>query len=171
MYRELPIENKLYGRSGIVDVIHRDVDDEYKLTDYKTGKPKYYHNYLDRININIEIGEYYLLMQDGAMKVTNNFDRLEKLDIDVKYSRLLYLRDWKNTCEYVRMNTEIIDLCYKKYEEMIDCINTGRFYRKYTVNCGLFCEYYNICKNSEEVRNRFSHVNKDLEHVVKPPVR
>jgi len=173
-YRELKVENKSIGKAGVIDVLLRLLDDSYAITDYKTGKPKYYYNQFydgckfpsdkwEKKDIEREITEYFLLVQEGAFKVINENDMIEMDPINVRFGRILYLSDWVNTCQYVEINPEMI-VDSKKTDDIIeDCVNTGFFRRRITQYCPINCEFYQVCKNSYEFRKKYKDLSKKVD--------
>lgn len=163
-YREVKIENYSQYKSGVIDVIHRMVDDTYAITDYKYGRPHYYYgSKWDKKGIDTEIGEYFSLLQGEAYRVVNENELVPIEDLIIENGRILYLRDWRNTYQYIKITHEMLKEEQKLEADIIDCINNGKFKRRITQYCMLYCVYQRICEKSSEWRNKWNKINNTLK--------
>lgn len=170
LYRELKIENKIQKKAGTIDVVELLLNDLCGITDWKTGKPKYYYNYLtekglelepmkwDKASIEGEITDYYLLCQEGAYKVISKDEIVPLEDLDIHYGRVLYLRDWENTQKFVKIEPRMIQASVEVENDIIECINKGLFRRRKTKYCFSYCSYFRICERSSEWKDKWCKV-------------
>ncbi|MFW9881940.1 MAG: hypothetical protein ACFFG0_53430 [Candidatus Thorarchaeota archaeon] len=159
VYRELALFNEDSNNKGIIDVILRLINDEITITDYKTGKPKYYFPYeeneeiiepteWDKKDIAYEISEYFDLLNGKVYRFLDK-DNYKLFDPPlVNYGRVLYLRDWIRTYNFLEINEEIMDVSKEIERKYINIINSGKFYRRISTNCPVYCKFYPICKTA-----------------------
>ena len=163
-YREVKIENKRLGMSGVIDTIYLLLDDTYGINDFKFGKVHYYgSSKWDKIGIEIEIAEYFSLLQDGAFRVINTKEMVEMEHLVVERGRILYLRDWINTYEFIKITPEMILRTHKTEIDIIECINKGFFKRRITQYCMANCDYQKICEKSKFWQDKWNSVDSKLK--------
>lgn len=177
-YRELKIENHIRNEVGVIDVIHRLLDDSGAIGDYKTGKPKYYElewnpnreqldpnkiNY-DKDNIKTELSFYYNLINSfsDVYKVINidGINILKDLEfLNIKKGFIVYIKDWYNTFKYINIKETINSKLDNVKSDIIDGINKGYFPMKFRSDCFDYCEYAHICVKDKEFTDNFKQIH------------
>ena len=180
MFRELRVENHNSYETGTVDIVHRLINDEVAIGDYKTGKPKYYRwddnprikssklefakteytNY-DKQAVDFELGSYYNLLLDiteiyKVVTIGNRNSLIPLKFLNPKWGFVLYLRDWKNTFKYIKLKPDMIASVRVITDKMIEAINDGLFPLNISGRCFDYCNCVDVCIKDSLWKSKFT---------------
>lgn len=168
VYREVKVENKLLGLSGILDAIFLLPDGTYLIVDYKTGKPKYYElSKYSKFDIEFELIYYKILIGDGAMEVIDLDGKLflKKMEfLDISRGCILFLEDPDKTDIMIDLKNPELEIKFMEvYGKLVDAIDKNKFWIRKSSNCIRYCQFFhNICSKKKPWLLKFAGVKKEI---------